>query len=542
MQKKFLVLIAALVLVALLAPAALSAQPADNVLRYPITVEPEHLNPFTANTIAIGTVTRNIFEGLTWYNPQTGELEPALAESWTISDDKMTYTFNLRQGVLFHQVAGVEYAEGEREVTADDILWNYEIALNADTNISSQAEGLTNIAGAVEFTNGEAETVAGIKVVDPYTLEITLTVPDRLFLYGWGNLSVTSQAAYEQLGEAFNNTPVGTGPFQFVEWLRQDRIVLERNPDYWREGFPKVDGIRFINYGDANTALLDFRAGELDFLFAFPTGQRAAIIEEFSDLYHEKPGLHLRYFGFDMTQGFFFENPLVRKAFNHALNRDLIWNELEEGARFPANLGVLPPSMPASTPSITYPYDLEIANQLLTEAGFPPLDPNDWSKGREGFPEIKMQVLSSLQSELSIPVWQEDLRKLGITMTIEVEEGATYWNHIEEDDVILFITGWAAGLLDPSDVMDFLFYKGIDNTEYDNPEVDALLEAARVEYDEEARTALYQQAHDLIMADAPVVASAYSKVTWLQQPWIENFNPGGGGTYTAPLWMVEIVR
>jgi len=542
MQKKFLVLIAALVLVALLAPAALSAQPADNVLRYPITVEPEHLNPFTANTIAIGTVTRNIFEGLTWYNPQTGELEPALAESWTISDDKMTYTFNLRQGVLFHQIAGVEYAEGEREVTADDILWNYEIALNADTNISSQAEGLTNIAGAVEFTNGEAETVAGIKVVDPYTLEITLTVPDRLFLYGWGNLSVTSQAAYEQLGEAFNNTPVGTGPFQFVEWLRQDRIVLERNPDYWREGFPKVDGIRFINYGDANTALLDFRAGELDFLFAFPTGQRAAIIEEFSDLYHEKPGLHLRYFGFDMTQGFFFENPLVRKAFNHALNRDLIWNDLEEGARFPANLGVLPPSMPASTPSITYPYDLEIANQLLTEAGFPPLDPNDWSKGREGFPEIKMQVLSSLQSELSIPVWQEDLRKLGITMTIEVEEGATYWNHIEEDDVILFITGWAAGLLDPSDVMDFLFYKGIDNTEYDNPEVDALLEAARVEYDEEARTALYQQAHDLIMADAPVVASAYSKVTWLQQPWIENFNPGGGGTYTAPLWMVEIVR
>ncbi len=542
MQKKFLVLIAALVLVALLAPAALSAQPADNVLRYPITVEPEHLNPFTANTIAIGTVTRNIFEGLTWYNPQTGELEPALAESWTISDDKMTYTFNLRQGVLFHQIAGVEYAEGEREVTADDILWNYEIALNADTNISSQAEGLTNIAGAVEFTNGEAETVAGIKVVDPYTLEITLTVPDRLFLYGWGNLSVTSQAAYEQLGEAFNNTPVGTGPFQFVEWLRQDRIVLERNPDYWREGFPKVDGIRFINYGDANTALLDFRAGELDFLFAFPTGQRAAIIEEFSDLYHEKPGLHLRYFGFDMTQGFFFENPLVRKAFNHALNRDLIWNELEEGARYPANLGVLPPSMPASTPSITYPYDLERANELLTEAGFPPLDPNDWSKGREGFPEINMQVLASLQNQLAIPVWQEDLRKLGITMTIEVEEGATYWDHIEEDDVILFISGWSAGLIDPSDTMDFLFYKGIDNTEYDNPEVDALLEAARVEYDEEARTALYQQAHDLIMADAPVVASAYSKVTWLQQPWIENFNPGGGGTYTAPLWMVEIVR
>jgi ABC-type dipeptide transport system, periplasmic component len=243
-----------------------------------------------------------------------------------------------------------------------------------------------------------------------------------------------------------------------------------------------------------------------------------------------------------MSQGFFFENPLVRQAFNHALNRDLIWNELEEGARFPANLGVLPPAMPASTPSITYPYDLERANELLTEAGFPPVDENDWTKGRVGFPEIKMQVLAALQSELSIPVLQEDLRKLGITLTIEVEEGATYWSHLEEDDVIFFISGWAAGLVDPSDTLDYLFYEGRDSTEYSNPEVNALLDAARVEYDEEARTALYQQAHDLIMADAPVIPSAYSKVIWLQKPWIRDFNPGGGGTYTAPLWLVSVVR
>ena len=398
------------------------------------------------------------------------------------------------------------------------------------------------IVGAEAFTKGEADEVEGIKVIDPYTLQITLSVPDRLFLYGWGNISITSPVAYEQLGEAFNNTPVGTGPFQFVEWRRNDRIVLEANPDYWREGYPKVDGVRFINYGDANTALLDYRAGELDFLFAFPTGQRAAIREEFAAEYNEKPGLHLRYFGFDMSQGFFFENPLVRQAFNHALNRDLIWNELEEGARFPANLGVLPPAMPASTPSITYPYDLERANELLTEAGFPPVDENDWTKGRVGFPEIKMQVLAALQSELSIPVLQEDLRKLGITLTIEVEEGATYWSHLEEDDVIFFISGWAAGLVDPSDTLDYLFYEGRDSTEYSNPEVNALLDAARVEYDEEARTALYQQAHDLIMADAPVIPSAYSKVIWLQKPWIRDFNPGGGGTYTAPLWLVSVVR
>ncbi len=532
MRKKLSFMLVLLLVAVMLAPIAVSAQE-PVFIRYPITADPEHLNPFTADTITIGTVNRNIFEGLTRYNPNSGEVEPALAESWEISEDdegNQVFTFNLRQGVLFHQIDGVEYGEGEREVTADDIIWNYTTALSGDEEVSGKAGEFEAILGAAAFTAGEVETVEGLVEVDPYTVQITLEQPDRLFLIN-GMVSITSPVAYEQLGEDVNNKAVGTGPFQFVEWLRQDRLVLEKNPDYWQADVPKVDGIRFINYGDANTALLDYRENQLDFLFSFPSGQRSAIIEEFGDEFDEKPGLHVRYWGFNMETGFLAENLLVRQALSHALDRETAWDIFSEGARFPADLGMLAPSMPASTPATIYEFDLEKAAALLEEAGYP---------GGEGLPTIKIHLLESISDEAQVVVWQESLESLGVPVEFVVEEGGTYWDSIVQDDAMIFQNGWAAGLLDPSDVFDFLILDARGSMRYDNPVVNDLLREARVELDEAVRTDLYQQVHDIVMADAVVIPSAYSKVSWLQKPWVEGFNPGGGGTYTAPMWEVSL--
>jgi ABC-type transport system substrate-binding protein len=529
-KRPLLLLVLMLMLLAAIVPAT-GAQ--DSVfIRYPITSDPEHLNPFTAETIAISTVTRNIFEGLTRYNADTGDIEPSLAERWEITeeDGNQVFTFYLRQGVLFHQIDGVEYAEGEREVKASDIIWNYTTALSGDEAVSTKAGTLDAILGAAAYTAGEADTVEGLVEIDDYTLQIILEQPDRLFLIN-GMFSITSPVAYEQLGENINNRAVGTGPFQFVEWLRQDRLILEKNPDYWREEFPRVDGIRFINYGDANTALLDYRENQLDFLFAFPGGQRNAIIEEFPDDFNEKPGLHVRYWGFNMETGFLAENLLVRQALSHALDREVAWDIFAEGARFPATLGFLPPAMPASTPTTIYDFDLQRAAELLEEAGYP---------GGEGLPVIRIHLLESISGEAQVVVWQEALESLGVQVQFIVEDGGTYWDSIVQDDAMVFQNGWAAGLIDPSDVFDFLILDGRGSMRYDNPEVNELLRAARIELDEDRREALYQQVHDIVMADAVVIPSAYSKVTWLQKPWVEGFNPGGGGTYTAPLWEVSI--
>lgn len=526
---------------------AVAVAQGDNFIRYPITSDPEHLNPFISDTIAIGTVNRNIYEGLTHYNTETGDIDPAIAESWDITENEagqQVFTFYIRPGVLFHDLPGLELMN--REVTAHTILWNYQVALSGNSDVSIRASELDFILGAAEYTAAVREMIEageevplildmdipGLRVVDDYTFEITLAEPDRLFLIN-GMVSITSPEAYEQLGEAFDITPVGTGPYQFVEWLRDDRVVLTANPDYYIAGLPRNSGIIFINYPDAQTALLDYRENNLDFLFSFPSGQRDAVIAEFSADFNEKPGLHVRYWGFNMETGFLAENPLVRQAISHALDRETAWDILEQGARFPATLGLLPPSMPAAVPATIYEYNLERAAELLAEAGFP---------GGEGLPVIKIHLLESISGEAQAVLWQEALTELGVQVEFAIEDGGTYWTSIVQDDAMIFQNGWAAGVVDPSDVFDYLILDGNGSMRYDNPEVNALLRAARVELDEDVREALYQQAHDIIMADAAVVPSAYSKVSWLQKPWVDGFVPGGGGTHTAPLWNVTISR
>ena len=422
--KKRSFLLVLLLLSVLIVPIGVMAQDANNVLRIPINPDPEHLNPFTATTIAIGTINRNIFEGLTRFDPDSGQVEPLLAESWDISDDQLTYTFHLRHGVMFHEMAGVTYDDGDREFKADDWVWAATLSASGDEKVSQHPEWVESVVGAKDVTDGTATEISGIKQIDDYTIEVTLESPNRLFLLTLGVPAVPHEA-YEQLGDKFGETPVGTGPFRFVEWLRDDHITLEANPDYWQAGLPKVAGVRFINTTDDNTALLQYRQGDLDFLFGFPTGQRTATIDEFQAEYHEIPGLNVRYFGFKMTTGFFAENPLVRQAFAHAFNRELVWNDLMEGARFPATLGYLPPADPASTPANIYDYDLDKARALLDEAGFPatgdPLVEGGDGK-REGIPDIDLYVFSSAADELSLPVLQEDLRQLGITLNIKPEE------------------------------------------------------------------------------------------------------------------------
>jgi ABC-type transport system substrate-binding protein len=529
MQKKSIMLLMLLTGILLLS-FPVSAQDDPVILRYPINPDPEHLNPFTATTIAIGVVNRNIYEGLVGLDAATGEPIPWLAESWDVSDDGLVYTFYIRHNAMFHDVSWIEFEDGDRHFMASDFIAAAERSLSEDETLSQHPEWMESVVGAEAFLNGEADSIEGLAELDAYTLEFTLSEPNRLFLFTLGVPAVPAEA-YEQLGEDFANMPVGTGPFRFVEWQRDNFLEVEANPDYWQEGKPLLDGIRFINVPDENTGLLQYRENELDLLFSIPTGQRDAVLEEFADEYNEKPGLNVRYFGFKMDAGFFVDEPLVRQAFAHAFNRDLVWNELMEGARFPADLGYLSPSMPASTPANIYDYNPERAAELLEEAGYP---------GGEGLPEFTLYVFSSAADELSLPVLQEDLRQLGVTLNIEVEDSSTYWDHIGEDDVEMFLSGWSSGYNDPSEVFNYLFLDGRDDTHYDNPEVNDLLRQAMQEMDADARTVLYQQAHDIMTADAPWIVSAYSKVTWLQKPWVNGFDPSGGGTHTAQLWEVSV--
>ncbi len=353
MSKKFLTVVALMLVAALVLPTfAIAQDDYAGYLRYPITSDPPHLDAFTQTTTATARAIGPVFEYLVRYDYLTGEFEPEIAESWDVTENEDGYqviTFHLRDGVLFHDVAGLDYGEEGRQVTADDIKWNYLRFADGNTEIAERAFLMEPILGAKAYTDGEADDIPGLVVVDPQTFQIILEVPNRLFMIS-GMIRIAAPEAYEQLGEAAYNTPVGTGPYKFVEWLPENRLVYEANPDYWNPELPKNPGILFTNYGDANTALLDYRENNLDFLFDFPSGQRQAILDEFPDDYNEKPGLHIRYWGFQFENEFIAQNPLVRQAISHALDRVTAWEIFEEGSRYPADLGILPRRCPPRHP------------------------------------------------------------------------------------------------------------------------------------------------------------------------------------------------
>lgn len=499
---------------------------AAGTLRYPVSADPEHLDAWRSTTVATRRVLVNLYEGLTTFDGNTGQIIPALASSWDISDDGLTYIFHLRPGVLFHDVEGVSY--DDREMKASDVEWSLLRYLTEDTSISEHPEYLSALTGADAYLAGEADTVAGLKVVDDHTIELTLDAPNHRFLADLVNAYVVPKEALDALGSDLSNRPVGTGPFLFDRWSRDDQLVLRSNPDYW-EGAPALDEVVFVNVPDATTAMLQYRQGELDLLLDFPEGQLESIKAEYADQYYEEPGLNVRYWGFKMTEPPFADNVALRQAFNYAIDRELIWNVLMEGSRVPGTMGVLPPAMPAADVE-GYAYDPEMAKEKLAEAGYP---------GGEGLEPITLYYFASASDSPNV-AFQDMMAQVGVTILLQKEDNSTYWSHIGEPEVQLFLSGWSADFADPSEVLDYLFAHGRDDTEYDNPDVNALLDLARATSDADERTGIYREAHELIMADAPWIVSGYSKIAYLLKPNVKGLQVSAAGTYRAPLKYVTM--
>lgn len=499
----------------------------EGTLRYPISADPEHLDAWRSTTVATRRVIVNVYEGLTAFHPETGEIIPLLADSWDISEDGLTYTFHLKQGVLFQEAEGVTYAD--REMTAKDVEWSFLRYLTEDTNISEHPEYLSSLVGAKEYLANETDEVSGMRVVDDYTIELTLTAPNHRFLADIVNAYVVSQAALDGLGDRLSNAPVGTGPFLFDSWRRDDQLVLVANPDYWEPGAPSLDKVVFMNVPDPTTGYLQYRQGEIDVLLDFPDGQFETIKAEFADEYYETTGLNVRYWGFKMDEPPFEGNVALRQAFNYAVDQELIWDILMEGGRFPGTEGVLPPSMPAADVA-GYEYDVEKAKEKLAEAGYP---------NGEGLEPITLYYFSTASAAPQV-AFQEMLAQIGVAIDLQSEDGTTYWTHVGEPDVKLFLSGWSADFDDPSEVLDYLFAHGRDDTHYDNPVVNDLLDQARATSDVDARNAVYLEAHETIMADAPWIVSGYSKVQYLLKPNVGNFLVSAAGTYRTPLKYVTL--
>lgn len=303
--------------------------------------------PNAAERNAINVSTQ-IYEGPLWIDDDN-ELVGALATDWEVSDDGTVWTFNLREGVKFHN--------GET-MDADDWVASWQAA-------SDEANVYAYVYSKVQ----------SVDVIDDLTVSMTLPEPDALFARELAEWAILPASQYEAEGlEGIESHPIGTGPFQFVSWDRGDRIVLEAFEDYWDEGLPKVDGLVFRPIPDSSTRLAAVQTGEVHIAQRF-NSEEAATLEGAADVeVVTYPVDRVYYIAFNnMTTGLGspLEDVQVRQAMNYAVDRQAIVDSLFDGQAALATGLIATSSFGYDTSIEPYPYDPDRAKELLAEAGYP---------------------------------------------------------------------------------------------------------------------------------------------------------------------------
>ncbi len=470
--------------------------------------EPVSLDPPNCYESEGIQVIRQVWDGLFEYDPETLETKPALVEDYDISDDGLVYTFYLRKGVNFHN---------GRELVADDFVYAWTRAADKET-ASYLAYHLAPIVGYEALQQGTADTFEGVVAIDDYTLQVTLQYPFADFINTLGHVVFypVAREDIEEHGEQYAQNINGVGPFQFVEWVHNQYIVLERNEDYWREN-AYLDGVKYVIMADENTAFLEFQAGNLDFA-QVPVGQVNATLAdpEFGDHVIIKPTMMLYFYVMNINQPPFRDNVKLRQAIAHMIDKQNICEVVGEGVPSPAT-GFVPPGVPGFQENASgVTYDPQRAAQLLEEAGYP--------QG-EGLPTLKLGYNIGASHEIIAEAVQADAAELGVNIEVEGYEWGTMLEKGQRGEINFYRLGWQAAY----PTMDYFLYplfhsESPDNfAGYNNPEVDQLLEEARSTLDREARIAKYREIEKMVLNDHVFALIYFYGSRRIVQPYVRGF-------------------
>jgi ABC-type transport system substrate-binding protein len=464
----------------------------------------------------------HIFSGLVTLDP-TLQVQPELAAGWDVSADGRIYTFYLRRNAQFHD---------DRSVTAQDVVASWERAAHPDTGSDTVLTYLGDIVGVADMAAGQADNISGLRVLDDYTLEVTLQEPVVYFLQ-----KLAYPVAYVVDRETVDRPnweyePNGTGPFKLETWRDDDLMVLTRHDGYYLE--PAQVRQVVLNLGPG-LSLSRYEQGQIDLVgIGGPTLARAqdpndplaAQLQTAVSLCTDVLGLNNQLPPFDDLR--------VRQAFNYAVDKELLIRTFSDGNALPAT-GALPPGMPgySANPKRGYPYNPEKARQLLAEAGY--TDPSQ-------FPVLTFTTsgygdVGAFETAV-ITMWQENL---GVTIQPQVLDPFDYYNALYDGETgHIFQSGWCADYPDPQNFLDILYHSGSAQNlgGYSNPALDAQLEAARVERDTAVRMAHYQQIEEQLTADAPVIFLSHSLQSVLVSPELQNFALTPFGVRQWHLWNV----
>ena len=475
-------------------------------------VDPPTLDPHLTTDATSATIIVEVFGGLVTIDANL-DVVPDLAEGWDISADGRVYTFRIRPDATFHD---------GKPVTAEDVRWSLERVTNPLTEAPNVDSYLGDIVGVDEKLAGDALTISGVRVINERTIEITIDRPKSYFLakLTYPTAFVLDRENIEANPKNWFRKPNGTGPFRMTEYKVGETLILSRNEGY-HLGPPKLAEVEMILSG--GTSMLMYENDEIDI-----AGVSLADLDRLLDpsnrlnaeLMRAAPSFSIQYIGLNVN-----EPPLddrkVRQALNLAIDKREIATIVLGDQVVPAT-GILPPGFPGFSKSVSgYNFDPERARQLLRESKY--------GDDLENLPPITITTPGSfganvsLDMEVVLSMWEKNL---GIKTEFQQTEFATFLKDLNKRRFQMFDIGWIADYPDPENFLDILFYSDSSNnhTNYSNPEVDALLEKARVETDETLRFRIYNQVEQMILDDAPWIPLWYSGERYLLvKPYVHDY-------------------
>ncbi len=484
------------------------------------------LDPHVSYDELSGMALKLLFEGLIDYDDEV-QFVPRLArELPEVSEDGLVYTFRLRQGVRFHN---------GRELVAEDVRWSMEHMLHPDTH--SPGVGFYElIDGLDDYRERRTEHVRGIEVLDPLTVRFTLARPDQTFLNAMAMMFAypVPRENYEAHPDDVSRHPVGTGAYVIESWEPGVRITFRRNSDFFIPGQPYCDRMVYeLNLSRAS-AFMRFVSGDVDALHRLSSTDYLWFREQeaFRPYWVETPVLDM--YGLVMnTELEPFTNVHVRRAVSFAVDRER-WRRAKQN-RFLVNGLPLPPDLPAADSGVPpQHFDLDRAREEMALAGHPVTQVGDrWVAAGLEEQTIQMWLTEGDSGRVWGELAQQDLAAIGLNIEVRQVSFPVWLSETgHRRTVPLMLGGWSADYPDPSNFLDVLFHsRSIHETASENrsfyhrPEVDALLDRARVDRDRTARMALYRDAMAIVVEDAPWAFVLTDLKLYAWQPYVRNYRP-----------------
>ena len=479
--------------------------------------DPETLDPALNSAIDGANMILFAFDTLLGVDEDLNVV-PALAESWEESEDGMTWTFHLREGL--------KWSDGS-ELNAEDFVYSWQRMADPETAAPYAETVLGMVKNFSEISTGEMEpSELGVSAPDANTFVVELGQPCTYFdkIASFVASSPVQQETVEANGDAWAVDPstyVSSGAFMMTEWVPGSHITYTKNPNYWDADSIKLDSIKCLLIEDMNAALSAYETGEALMIKSVPTEEMASL--EGRDDFYVDPLLGTYYISLQ-TEKEPFNNRDVREALSLAIDRDYVANTIMQGTYSPAGNLIGPGITDAdgssfmenanggeeyiSTDPADFEANLEKAKQLMADAGYP---------NGEGFPVIEYLVNDQGYHKALAEYLQKAWGELGITMEVKTAEWQSVTATRRAGDFDTARNGWVFDYNDPSSMFD-LFYTGNGNNDgkYSNAEYDAQMDISRTTTDVEERFAALHKAEDIIMADAGMIPVAFYNDYYLQ--------------------------